>query len=212
GTPLSRRILRDVTTDLLADGPWADVQIDARPLGDGVELLDDLRPRTTLFRVEFRMHERLSEVDLRRAAQLSSGDITTTEKIDAATARIIDAYREVGYRHATVRPELRDTDTIGSRVLVLHIDEGHPTTIGRIRYAKQRPPHASGFEGAANISGGDVLDESQLEEAIREAAKVARNNGFYEALITAPRVEIDGFTADIYIDAHFGPRYVLDIA
>jgi outer membrane protein assembly complex protein YaeT len=207
GTPLTRRSLRSAVSRLAASGRWRDAQIDIVPSGAGVALVVHLVPRVLLTRVELQGNDVLDDPTLARVIEVSEGSELEADTRISLVRSAREAYRERGYERVRIETIVRDTDDPTKKVLIVRIAEGEPTRVVRVQFEGEAPPPASGASDALGISVGDILDERNLEESVRDAESAMRARGFFEATLGPVVTERRRGGVVVSIPARPGPRY-----
>ncbi|MFK7986147.1 MAG: POTRA domain-containing protein [Sandaracinaceae bacterium] len=211
GAPLTRQLLRDAVTRLLATGRWADVQVDAVPTAGGVRLDVELRPRVVITRVDVLGNEALDDDDVRQALGLGSNGELAEGALRGLARNIATEYQDRGYIDAHVALTLRDTDDPSRKVLRARIDEGEPLRVAAYEYDGHPPPQDVDLEEAFGLEEGDVLDRTRLGDGLRTARQALRRAGFLESRLEAPRVRVEGHEATLIVPVRWGLRYTVRI-
>lgn len=208
---MSRRLLRNTVQRLIATGRWANVQLDAAPLGDGVRITARLVPRLLLNRIDVVGNEVLDDDEILRELQLGEG--TEIERADLGTlaASLKSVYAERGYERMRAVLELRDTDDPARKVMIVRITENEPTEVLGIRFDGDPPPPGSGVRRAMGLDEGDVYDQRQVEEAVRNAEARLREAGWLEARVGPAEIVRRDEGVIVALPSHVGPRYTVRI-
>ena len=211
GVPLTRRLVRSTVQRLLESGRWADVQVDAIRDGDGVALEFFLRPQIVVTRVDVIDNTVLDDDEVRLALGLGPGGALGALELSQLADRVAATYAERGYVAALVRVRLRDTDDPTRKVLRVRITENEPLRIAGYDWVLQEPPTDLDLPGAIGIGEDDVFNRTQLSSGLREARRVVRAAGFYEARVRPPVLVEEGGEARLAMSVRFGPRYAVRI-
>lgn len=217
GARLTRAYLRDAVEQLLATGRWADVQLDAAPVPEGVVLYVELAARFLLARVTVTGNDVLDDTEILRALDLHEGEemdraLTQTERgLATLEQRLARVYLERGYERVRVTFELRDTDEPSRKALVVRIDEGAPTRIARIVFEGDQPPPEARALRALGLTRGDIFDQRVVDDALRSATQTLRERRWYGAQLGLGGVTREGDDVVLVIDSVMGPRYELFI-
>ena len=207
GVPLTRSLLRTTVETLLASGRWADVQIEAVPVGADVALIFQLTPRIVITRVDVVGNEVLSDDEVRQTLALGAAGELEQQDLSPLARAVADAYIERGYGDAQVRMRLRDTDDPTRKVLRVRVTEGEPVRIARYDFDGDTPPSDLDMAGAIGLHEGDVLDQTRLRDGMREAARMLRREGWLESRLGAPEARRRDGRATLVIPLTLGPRY-----
>ncbi len=207
GAPMTRQLLRDTVSRLVASGRWADVQIDVVPRGPDVALVVYLRPRIVITRVDVVGNAVLGHDDITRALGLTPNGELELEDLGPLARAVADAYDEHGYADAEVTLQLRDTDDPSRKVLRVLIDEAQPLRIASYEYDGDAPPDSFDVPAAIGLGVGDVLDRRRLREGVEQASQRLRQEGWLEASLGRPEVHRAEGGARIVIRSRIGPHY-----
>jgi outer membrane protein assembly factor BamA len=207
GDELSRGLVRAAIERLLADGRFADVQVDAVLVEGGVGLLFHLTPRLLVKRVEMVGNSALDDRDLGRLIGVREESELAREDFPGWVAEIRKAYAARGYPDAQVRIVLRDMDDITYKVLRLEVSEGKPLRIVEVRFEGETLPHRKGMRRILGFAVGDIADSEKIEEGVRKAEEMLRRQGYYRALLDNARIEVAEGGAHVVIPARVGPAY-----
>jgi outer membrane protein insertion porin family len=222
GAPLDRALLRSVTQRLLASGEWAEVRFEAHASPAGAVLVAALVPRVLLTRVDLVGNQQISDDALLDAMRLREGSEVIGGHLEPIREALKELYRDRGYLAAEIDVELRATDVASRRVLRVQVRENEPTRIAAIVFDGDAPPHAAWSdelaEGADRVAGlgplsalglsrGDVLDQRRLGTSARAMEEHLRRDGYLEARVTDPTVQIDDAGATVTIALHLGRHY-----
>jgi outer membrane protein insertion porin family len=207
GDELSRALVREGIERLLADGRFADVQVEAVKVEGGVALLFHLTPRLLVRRVEIVGNHALDDRALGRLMGVREESELSRDDFPDWIAEIRKAYAARGYPSAQVKIAVRDMDDITYKVVRLEIAEGEPMRIAEVRFEGERLPHRRGMRRILGFEIGDVADRERIEEGVRKAEEVLRRQGFYSARFDEARIEPLTKGARVVIPAHVGPPY-----
>jgi len=208
---LSRQLLRDLITRLIASGRWTDVQAFAVQVEGGLKLSLRLVARAQLARLDIRGTDAIDSADLGRELELQPGAQLSAEAVDGVRTRITEFYAVRGYRAANVQTAVRDTDDPRRKVLLIEIEEGAPTRIARIVIDGDRPLERDALHDALSFEVGDVLDQTRLADGVRRAETWLRRHGYLEATLSEATLRVAGQQAEVTIPAHVGPLYRVEI-
>ncbi|MGE0785649.1 MAG: POTRA domain-containing protein [Sandaracinaceae bacterium] len=207
GSVLDRALLRATVERLLATDRWADIQIDARPNGEGVELFVHLRPRLVITRVDVMGNEALSDDEVRAVIGLGPGGALEDDALAALEDTIRATYADRGYDAAEVRWTLRDTDDPSRKVLHVVVVEGEPSRLFGFVYPEESPPAGFDLPDGLGLHEGDVLDRTRLRDGVETVERRLHEGGWLEAHVGEPRVLAQGGQASLVIPLRVGPHY-----
>ncbi len=204
---LSRGLVRAAIERLLADGRFADVQVEALRVEGGVALLFHLTPRLMVKRLELVGNSALDDRDVSRMIGAREESELSRDDFPGWVAKLREAYAARGYPNARARILLRDTDDITYKVLRVEISEGDPLRISEVRFEGERLPHRKGMRRILGFEVGDIADRERIEEGLRKAETMLRLQGYYRAQLEEARLELTEKGARVVIPAFVGPPH-----
>ncbi len=207
GAPLSRALVREAIRELSESGKWSDIQVDARLVPGGVELLFHLAPRMIAQRVDVAGNEVLDTRDVERIAGLREGVELDPEQLPSVSVALRETYATRGYMSAEARVLLRETDDPARKVVRIEIDEGPPTLIAEIVFDGDPLPSRTGLRRVLRFDVGDVADKEKITDDLRRGEELLRRAGFYTAEFGEPRIEVSGVQGRVIIPSHVGPHH-----
>ncbi len=199
GAPLDLRDVRDTVRALHGSGrfsrvsAWAE-EVSAAQLPAGwasaVRVVFVLQPVLKLVQVSFPGHAALPETILVQTANLAVNAEYQPEAIPRVIEAIRSAYFRIGYRDVAITPE--PNETASGVQLALRIVEGDATRIASITFAGKLGLEHDQLVAALQLSHGDVLNLSELEEGLRNVRARVRSAGYLRARVGEPRIENAG--------------------
>ena len=207
GELLTRTLVRTAIERVLAQGRFADVQVDAVLVESGVSLLFHVYPRLLIRRVEVAGNEALDDRDVVRIVGVHEDSELSQEAFPDWVKNIRDAYTARGYPDATARILVRDMDELTYKVLRIEVDEGQALRIGKVEFAGDALPRRKGMRRLLGFHVGDVADFEKIETGLRRAEEALRRQGYYRAAFDKPRITRFGQQARVVIPSFVGPAY-----
>jgi outer membrane protein assembly factor BamA len=207
GAQLTRTLVRNAIVRLSEQGLWADIQIDAQKVPDGVALLVHLTPRLLALRVEIEGNSALEDRELLRVLALREGSELDRAWFPEWQKKLLESYHERGYDHPQITISTLDTDDPAKKVLRVKIDEGKPTRIRKVRFEGDALPRRKGLHRVLGFEAGDTADLVAIAEGLHRTELLLRSVGYYSAEFGEPRVERSDHEADVIIPSHVGPVY-----
>ena len=192
GRPLSMAEVRESITHLFSLGRFEDVRADATLDGAGVALRYELSPIHPVAKIVFAGNLRAPGVDegrLRRAVVDRYGVSPPLGRAADVAGLVAGSLRERGYLHATVTPRADIEHAPERATLVLTIDPGPRTTIGRIEIVGPPSVSAPAAPVAAARGPGAPYEREALDARIDRYVEERRKRGYYEAKVV-PSVEL----------------------
>jgi outer membrane protein assembly factor BamA len=205
GQRLSQRAVRRSMDRLWATGRFTDVVVRAVDVPGGVRLVFQLTPAEVLARLTVEGNVTLGDEAILEASGLQESGPLEQDKVDAAVAAIVEAYRRKGYDEAkvTVTREL----AFGGVGLVLTLDEGVPTRVGKVTLTGSPGLPLARMLEALNLRAGEVFDRSGLEAGLERLRAILREQRHYRARVGSPTIGVEGHTATVALPVSAGPRY-----
>lgn len=207
GEELTRGLVRAAVQRLLAQGRFADVQVEAVKVEGGVALLFHVQPRLLVRRVEAVGNTVLDDRELLRLVSVHEESELSPEDYPKWVADIQKAYAERGYPFARARVVVRDMDDLTYKVVRLEVTEGEPLRISGVRFEGERLPARKGMGRILGFGVGDIADMQRIEAGITRADEELRRQGYYRAAFEKPRLEQEGNKAVVVLPAFVGPPY-----
>ncbi len=229
-TPLTDAIVRVAIERAVNSGTFADVRASTLQTAEGTVLILRGERRFRLNEVRFEGVED-RPIDAVRADWELAGERWTTERaLEAARARLEQAYRSAGWQSARVAARFVSTRDIDTRTVILQVTEGLPTRIrsvilqgtsidrtlaGRLCDALVFRVSASddGVAGCAPPVGTiDIIEPRAVRTLVERVGTALSNDGYYahrfESAVPVP-VRGNSLRVDLQIPVVLGHRYRL---
>jgi outer membrane protein insertion porin family len=211
GRPRSRHEIRRALDRLWSLGILADARVEEEAVPGGLRLRFHLTRRPYLRRLEWRGDAGLSTAELAVAAGLPLGGETSPERLEEARRRLVALYAREGYFAATVTVEAQTEPATNARDVRLVLNAGPRAEIavvhlgGTFRTPGEEIQRSLGLEGK-------FYRERTVSERTRVAEERLRDEGYYEASLTAlpPVWDPETGTVSLTIVLEEGPRYRLE--
>ena len=207
GAKLTRALVRNAILRLSEQGRWADIQIDAQKVPDGVALLVHLTPRLLALRIEVQGNSTLEDREVLRVLGLREESELDRAWFPEWQERLMESYHERGFDHTRITISTLDTDDPARKVLRVNIEEGEPTRIHSVRFEGDALPRRKGLRRVLGFRAGDRADLVTINEGLNRTELLLRSVGYYGAELAEPRIERTGYQADVVIPSHVGPAY-----
>jgi outer membrane protein insertion porin family len=211
GRPLSMAEVRQSIAHLFSLRRFQDVRVEARPVGDGVEIVYHLVPLRTISRIQFRGTLGLSEGLLRRTV---TGRFGASPPIGRAAeiARILEEqlYADHGYLRADVQAlTIDDPRDAASTVLVFEVDAGPRARIADVQLIGHVGDAAPFLQRIGAVSGAPY-EPLRLDDRLARHVEDLRRAGRYEANASyRPIVSEDRTRVGLTVDVDPGPIVTL---
>ncbi|HEX6239766.1 MAG TPA: POTRA domain-containing protein, partial [Polyangiales bacterium] len=207
GEELSRSLVRAAVQRLLAQGRFADVQVDAVKVEGGVALLFHVQPRLRVKRVEAIGNRVLDDREVLRLVPVHEESELSPDEFPKWAADIQKAYAERGYPYAHAHIVARDMDDLTYKVVRVEVNESEPVRIAEVSFEGERLPARQGMGRILGFGPGDVADLSKIEAGLTRAEEQLRRMGYYRAAFQKPRLEQSGNRVLVVLPAYVGPLY-----
>ncbi|MGQ9534228.1 MAG: outer membrane protein assembly factor BamA [bacterium] len=186
-----------IDTSIVADGIFINISVDEAPfLSSSPQIIGN---------------KKFKKGDLLKKIELKEGNVLTKKAIFDARIKIIDLYTEKNYYNTTVIDSIVP-DTLNRVKLYFIINEGSPLRISRIN-----------IEGNHALTDGSIkrkmqnrekgflragkLDRAKLKEDIERIKNFYRENGFLDAVVPEPEIDVSNNRLTITIKVAENQRY-----
>ncbi len=205
GQRLSVRAVRRSVERLWGTGRFTDVVARTVEVPGGVRLVFQLSPAELLARLTVEGNVILGDKAILDASGLQEGGPLEQDELDAAVTSIREAYRRKGYDEAQVR--VTREPAFGGVGLVLTLDEGVPTRVGRVTLTGSPGLSLPRMLEALGLRVGQVFDRSELEVGLERLRKLLREQRHYRARVGSPTITQQGHLATVALPVSAGPRF-----
>jgi outer membrane protein insertion porin family len=214
GEPLVMSRVRDTIDHLVGLGRYDDVRLfaAAAPAGAGVSLRWELQPIQHIVAVDVQ-GDGLSHDSIRAFVEERFESRPAASRADEIAAAVAGFHAERGFRRARVTTALVPGETPGAVTLVLAVDPGPRTTIGRATVTGSPPGPAADILSRLDLKPGRPYDRSELEARVDAYEERLRRDGYYESTVNLTTTFDDrAETVDVAVDVEPGPRVRLVFA
>ncbi len=210
GKPISRSAIRAGVQALIATGKVEDVVVTVEPDASGTVVIvrTQLTSRVDTVRVSglprSLRRQVLQTLALARGRHL---------QVDAFERALLEAQAELrsdGYTRAVLEPDLTFDLEHGTVAITIAAALHEPRVLRGLRVAGAEISAAEALE-ACELTIGKRLGDGNLEGARRRLAEHVRRQGWWEADVAAPRLEMDGNDATVTLEVTLGRKYRLDL-
>ncbi|QQR88739.1 MAG: outer membrane protein assembly factor BamA [Myxococcales bacterium] len=198
-------------------GYFDDIIFDAKERGSGVVLSLEVRERPAIGAIRYEGNDELDDEDLEEVVDLTEGEILSVPEVRKHVVKLRDKYAEEG--HYLARIDYKLTKMPNNEVAVVFmIREGDEVTVRRMRFSGNYHLDDEKLRGIMQtsetgffsfLSSSDTFQKSVFEEDVNRLQAYYYDQGYLNAQIGEPRVEItaDRKHIDIGIDIEEGPRF-----
>ena len=212
GQPFLAVRIRRAVEALHQLGRFADVEAFARREGNVVRLRLVLSPRPVVRALTVRGTEELSDEVVLRAVGYKVGDEVSFSELADRRLAVRAALERRGHRVPAIGLALESPDDNGGVELVVVVDEGPVTRLGRlvVRGTPRRPLWV--LAERFGVGPGDVLDLDALDAGVARIAAEYRALGYWDARVSRPEIRTSSASsaedprADVVLTLDAGPR------
>nr|WP_224244356.1 outer membrane protein assembly factor [Hyalangium gracile] len=205
GQVLSPLAVRRSVEGLWSTGRFTNVEARVVDVPGGVRLVFHLTPVQQLVRLVIEGNVALSDEEIRQASGLQEYAPLDPDSVDTARTAIEEAYSHKGYDQARVMVSYEPSP--GGVVLVLTMDEGEPTRLGRMTLTGSPGLPLSRLLETLGLKPGVVFDQARLDAGLERLRELLRKERFYRARVGAPTVTLEAGRATVALPVSAGPRY-----
>ncbi len=215
GQPFLAAQIRRAVEALYQLGRFADVEAFAKREGNVVRVRLVLSPRPVVRELTVRGAEQVSSEVVLRAVGYKVGDEVSLGELTDRRLAVRAALERRGHRSPAIGLALESPDQDGGVDLVMAVDEGPVTRLGRlvVEGTPRRPLWVIGER--FGLAPGDVLDLDAVDAGVARIAAEYRELGYWDARVSRPVIRPaapgeDGEPrADVRLTLDAGPRATL---
>jgi outer membrane protein assembly factor BamA len=215
GSPYSQSEIRRAVKVLFQTGRFENVYVKAKRAENAVQLVLELPPKPRIRQIDVAASEVLGSEELEAALGLRIGDEVDGRDLVDRRGRVKAALLRVGHRQPAVGLALSPIDENGGQKLIVRIDEGPETKLGKVVvHGRPRFP-LSQLGRTIGLKSGDVLDLTEVERGLERLRERYVDSGYLDAKIDPPavresnRMEEGHPIADLILTVDSGPRVSL---
>ena len=202
GDALTLADVRETIDHFVALDRYADIQVFAEPDGEGVRLRYAVVPIATVVRVSFEGAFGVDANALRTELADQFGATPLSNRLPEMTQALVTRYAAHGFPAARVEARTAPDGRPGQVAAIFALTPGRQVQVGRVT--------ALGTAGSADLlqrlglQTGRPLDREAFEERVRAAEDALRDDGYYEAIVSATVSEAVAGAADVAVRAERG--------
>lgn len=204
GQPLSRRAVARSIESLFATDRFADIEVQAREVPQGVELIFILVPRQNIGAVFVEGTSNLTRDEVLAAIGLTAGSEYWPERVEHAAENVRALYERRGFRAAQVRTEAAMVE--GAVSIGFVVQEGAPTRVKAVSFSGEPGLPLRTVVEALGVRPGQLLDLVRLEAGLEAVRALYRREHYFRARVDLPEVGDDG---RVVVPVVSGPSYDL---
>ena len=204
GEPLTLAKVRDTIDHFVALGRYADIQVFAEPDGEGVRLRYAVVPIARVVRVRFEGPLGVDASVLRTELDDQFGTSPASSRLPEMTQALVTRYVAHGYPAARVESRTVPDARLGQVEAVIVVTPGAQVRIGRATVEG----NAGGPDllQRLGVQPGRPLDREAFEARVRAAEDALRDDGYYEAVVSATVGDAVAGMVDVKVRGDRGDR------
>lgn len=210
GDTLTLADVRETIDHFVALGRYADIQVFAEPDGEGVRLRYAVVPIAVVVRVTFEGALGLEASVLRTELADRFGATPMSSRVPDMAQALVVRYVAHGYPAARVESRTTPEGRLGQVAAAFSVTPGRQVLIGRAT--------VEGTAGGADLlqrlgaQPGRPLDREGFEARVRAAEDALRDDGYYEAVVSATVSEAGASVVDVAVRGDRGDRVRVSFA
>src|SRR5262245_11662328 len=185
GKSLSRDAVRASLERLWGLGLFSAIRVDEIPDPGGVRLRYQFTERLLIRKISWWGRAGLDLAEVAATANLAVGDEASPSRLAQAERDLLARYRREGYLGASVDIQTEAVPDSSERDVTVTLRAGDQARVGVIRFQGDTGLPASQLEKSLKLREGRAYKESLLREDARAAEERLRQEGYYEARVTA---------------------------
>ncbi len=180
----------EVVRYLMKTGLYSNVEVVARQLADGPELLLVATALRKVKGINITGNSNLSSREIRTVLQIEEGKVFERKELIEAVRVLQSEYRKKGFRgmNAEVEFETPNETEVDLKIVV---EEGAPTIVDRVQIDAANPEVVKRIERMTRGLTGRALSEDDLQTMVREISDDLRKNRFLTARVLDPQAIFD---------------------
>ncbi len=205
--PLSKATVRRDIEQIFSLGQFKDIQVETRPVDNGVEVIYLVEEIPSIGDVAFVGNTQVENKDLRKAISLKRGATFKEHLVQDTIEKVKGVYQEKGYFFAESR-----VSTTASREgivnVTVHIKEGEKVSIEEIRFSGNKSIESDDIEDVMETESESFfsfLDESGIYKKdilkldLLRIEAFYQDQGFVKVRVLDPKIDINRKEKAIYI-------------
>ncbi len=207
GKPLSRDAVRASLERLWGLGLFSSIRVDETSAPGGVRLRFEFTERPLIRRISWEGKSGIDLGEVAATAALAIGEEASASRLAKVERDLLRRYRREGYLAARVTIRTEAVADTSDRDVTVLLDSGEQARVGEVRFEGDTGLPAGQLAKAAKVREGRPYQESLLREGARAVEDQLRQEGFYEARVTAGPPDWNAATnrVDLDVPRHGGP-------
>lgn len=202
GQTLSRRAVERSIESLFATNKFADIEVLAQDVEDGVELIFLLEPRKNIGSIFLEGNRALTRDEVLAVTNLEPGSEYWPERLERAGEAVRALFVRRGYHDVRVRTEAVTVE--GALTVGFVVDEGEPARVRSVVFSGEPGLPLRRLLEVFDVAPGAVLDLTRADQGAERIRALLRRERFYRARVDPVEVTLDG---KVVVPLVAGPRY-----
>ena len=209
GKPLSRDIVRAGLERLWGLGLFSAIRVEEISEPGGVRLRYEFTERPLIRRIAWEGKSGLDLADAAATVGLAVGEEATPSRFARAERDLLTRYRAEGYFAARVEIRTVAVASSSEQDVTIVLDSGEQARVGDIRFAGETGWPVAELAKALKLRQGRPYREPLMRDGARAVEERLRQEGYYEARVTAGRPDWRAATNRVDLGFHVaaGPRF-----
>ena len=212
GEPLDRGRVRDSIRALYATGRFADIQAEATPSGEGVNLAFTTSANFFVGAVNVEgAPTRPTPNQIVNASKFQLGELYTHEKLDRALENIRQLMQEGGYYRARVTAESVSNPATQQVDILFHVTRGEQAKVGEVKVTGTSGLSSYEVQRIAHMNPGDRITAARVSGSLQRLRKrfQKQNRALAQVSIADQPYHADSNAVDFTFQIDPGPMVVI---
>jgi outer membrane protein insertion porin family len=212
GKPLSRAAVRAGPARLWGLGLFSAIRVDEISEPGGVRLRYEFSERPLIRRIAWDGKSGLDPAEVAAVAGLAIGEEASPSRLAKAERDLVTRYRRDGYFAARVEIRTEAVEGSSEKDLTVFLDSGEQARVGLVRFEGDTGLPAAELARTLKLREGSRYRESLVRDGTRAVEERLRQDGYYEARVTAaePDWQRDTNRVDLDFRVSAGPRFRIE--
>jgi outer membrane translocation and assembly module TamA len=203
GKPLSRDAVRDALDRLWGLGLFSAIHVDEIPEpGGGVSLRWQFTERPLIRKIAWEGESGIDLAEVAATAGLAIGEEASPSRLAKAERDLVARYRRDGYLGARVLIREDPVADSSERDVTVILKAGEQARIGRVQLLGETGLPADQIVKVLKLPKGSRYRESLVQDGARAVEERLRQDGYYEARVTAGQPAFSPDTNEVSLDVH----------
>ncbi len=210
GEVLTMSGVRQTIDHFVTLGRYADIQVFAEPDGAGVRLRYAVVPIARILRIRFEGNPGVEQSVLRTELVDQFGAAPASTRLPEMAKALVTRYQAHGYPDVRVAPRAVPEGRPGQVVAVFAVTHGSQVTVRRATV--EGNAGAEALLQRLGLQPGRPVDRGALDQRVQDAEDGLRNDGYYEAVVSATVTDAGPGAVDVAVRGDRGDRVQVSFA